>query len=266
MDSLTTLPRKVLFAFVLAFVTWMMPWSRGMASPASAATGAASAEDAQDHPPRCRLLDLYYFQSLPGVVSNCYARRKWEQGHYRAGLERFKRAASWGSKEAQYALGLIYYTGRHVPVNKPLGLAWLELAAERNDPQKSQVAKSAERLATADEMRQARQLLSHMRERYADEVAAKRAWKHYQHARIYVAMAKMNGVMPDCESLPAGGSPDQNAANFAAEISCWQRKANKRRLEGQRKSLVEQYFEGWAGTVDVGPLQMSPAPAATSGD
>lgn len=252
---------KISLGSFLILVTCMMPCTSVVAAPTSAATNAATTDDGDKQPPRCNVLDRYYFQSLPGVVAYCYARRNWAQGHYRAAMERFKRAASWGSKDAQYSLGLIHYTGRHVAINKPLGIAWLELAAERDDPDKVQVAKSAQKLASAKQKRQARQLLSRMRGRYADKVAAARAWKHYQHARRYQKMAKMNVVGPKCQSLRESNN------NFAAEIQCWQEQANKRRLEKKKNSLVEQYFQGWIGTVKVGPLQTKPAPAATtSGD
>lgn len=251
---------KVWFGALLMFAAWMMPYSRVLAGPTSAATGVATAGDRQEHPPQCNMLDRYYFRMLPGVVSNCYARRKWEQGHYEAGLERFKRAASWGSKDAQYALGLIYYTGRHVPTDKALGIAWLKLAAERNDPQKVMVAKSAERLASAEQKRQADRLLASMRKRYADKVAASRAWAHYQHALLSSRTESMRGVMPGCQSLSAGGNHIQNAVNYAAELKCWRQEANERRVEGERESLVDQYFSGWIGTVTVRPLQTVPAP------
>lgn len=230
-------------------------------APAISAPGSRQT-DAK--PPWCNTLDLRYFRYFPGLVAGCYAERKWMKGHYHSAISDFESAASWGSKPAQYSLGLIYYDGRHVKADKSLGIAWLELAAERHDPLYEMVARSAKKLATPQQRRGARELLSHMRLRYADAVAAKRAWTQYQHRRRYVAMQQMISVGHACQTLP---SPSANAmSNGAIQPQCFHREVGENQFKDRLSALASYVFEGWQGTARVGPLQEVPVPAASSGN
>lgn len=71
----------------------------------------------------------------PGVYFFRLAARAYEQKNYRHAIDMYKVAASWAYKPAEYNLGVMYYRGQGVPVDRPLGAAWMVLAAERNTPQ-----------------------------------------------------------------------------------------------------------------------------------
>ncbi|EIM03075.1 hypothetical protein RHOFW104T7_17030 [Rhodanobacter thiooxydans] len=71
----------------------------------------------------------------PGVYFFNIAARAYEQKNYRYAIDMYKVAASWAYKPAEYNLGVMYYRGQGVPVDRPLGAAWMVLAAERNTPQ-----------------------------------------------------------------------------------------------------------------------------------
>ncbi|RCS30556.1 sel1 repeat family protein [Rhodanobacter denitrificans] len=70
----------------------------------------------------------------PGVYFFGIAARAFEQKNYRHAIDMYKIAASWAYKPAEYNLGVMYYRGQGVPVDRPLGAAWMVLAAERNTP------------------------------------------------------------------------------------------------------------------------------------
>ena len=74
-------------------------------------------------------------QILPGDYYACEARYYFQNGHNQHGASELEEAAYWASKDAQFALGLMYFNGdmQGIPANRPLGLAWFALAAERND-------------------------------------------------------------------------------------------------------------------------------------
>ena len=74
-------------------------------------------------------------QILPGDYYACEARFYFQNGHNSRGAEELEEAAYWANKDAQFALGLMYFNGdiQGIPANRPLALAWFALAAERND-------------------------------------------------------------------------------------------------------------------------------------
>src|SRR5262249_15156737 len=67
----------------------------------------------------------YYF--LLGAHS--YRRRD-----YAHAVAMYQVAASWAFKPAEYNLGVMYARGQGVPVDLPRAMAWMALAAERNEP------------------------------------------------------------------------------------------------------------------------------------
>lgn len=68
---------------------------------------------------------------LPGIYYYCVGARDLARGKGARGMGKLKIAADWGSKPAQFTMGVGYYNGDVVPQNRPLGLAWLGLAACR---------------------------------------------------------------------------------------------------------------------------------------
>src|SRR6185312_159741 len=67
---------------------------------------------------------LYYFHK----GCDYYGR-----GDHEAAMHAWQVAAGWAMKDAQYDLGIAYFRGRGVAIDRPRGLAWLALAAERKD-------------------------------------------------------------------------------------------------------------------------------------
>lgn len=54
---------------------------------------------------------------------------------YANAIHLFKVAGSWGYKPAEYTLAVMYFRGAGVPADRPLGAAWMELAAASGIPQ-----------------------------------------------------------------------------------------------------------------------------------
>lgn len=117
---------------------------------------------------------------LPGNYYMCLAAADMADGKPTESAEMLKTAASWGSKRAQLGLGVLYFNGTDVPANRPLGLAWLTLAAERKGEPYTAIFASAQSKATPAERLQADALLTEMRPVYGDEVALARAKIRFQ--------------------------------------------------------------------------------------
>jgi TPR repeat protein len=121
---------------------------------------------------------------LPGDYYGCEARAALGHDNHKKMVDMLEESAYWANKDAQYVLGLTYFNGDmdDVPQNRPLGLAWLALAAERKKPQYQLAYAEARSKATPEEIRQAVVLWRQMRTKYGDSVAAPRAIRRFNHA------------------------------------------------------------------------------------
>lgn len=108
----------------------------------------------------------YYFHKGCG-----YAKR----GQGVSAMHAWEIAAGWAMKEAQYNLGIAYFRGDGVPADRPRGLAWLALAAGRQDAAFEASPAAAWNQATPAEHARANALWRDLRPQYADAVALPRA-------------------------------------------------------------------------------------------
>lgn len=271
------LQRRRLSIFAGCLLLAAVPARSLLAAPPVLPQATVFAPSHDGKPVQCN--DAYYGY-LPGLVDFCLGLHQWQRGRYENGIEFLKLAAGWGSKSAQFMLGMIHYNGRHVPVDRALGIAWLELANERhNDPRIGTVAKSAVKWATPAEQQRGQQLFQTMRAKYGDNVAAARAWTQYEHQVRYAAYLRGGGLAEmtsrNCMFLPAaqagaGGfevSQPAQAEGFAA-------RGKKPRIDASgvcvpfvvfdrgAQHLSKTYFHGWEGHVTVGDLQKEPATSA----
>ncbi|OOG56603.1 hypothetical protein [Rhodanobacter sp. C03] len=189
---------------------------------------------------------------LPADYFYCLATESYGEQHYAYAQKFFTEAASWSSKPAQYVLGIMALNGDHQPVNRPLALAWLTLAAERPQSDFKSAYQSAYASATAAERQAAESLLTSMRPTYADATAAVRAEKRY--AQGMAQLAHLNAGMSNycMEGLvtPADLTPDpMQCPPMQTVVNAIDKEA----------AIV---FEGWSGHVSVGALQPVHAPAS----
>ena len=117
---------------------------------------------------------------LPGDYYFCVGGHRQVDGYEQEAIGYFERAAEWGDKRAQYLLGLMHFQGDGSPVDRPLGLAWLALAAERDDSDIDDALAFARRHSSKAERQQAERLLAEMWPIYADEFTVKRAATRYE--------------------------------------------------------------------------------------
>lgn len=127
---------------------------------------------------------------LPGDHYFCEGSNAYAHGHYSKAISLYESAAAWGDKRAQFNLGLIHLRGDHTEVDKPLGLAWLALAAERpDDQQKRKVLVAFYTSATIQQRKRADTLWNEMKAKYADEIALARAVKRYDRESAHIRRA-----------------------------------------------------------------------------
>jgi hypothetical protein len=94
---------------------------------------------------------------------------------YGFAVNMYRVSASWAYKPAQYNLGVMYFNGEGVPADRALGMAWLALAAERDDKAYAAARDTAYAKMSSEEFERANALWREMRGTYGDERALKRA-------------------------------------------------------------------------------------------
>lgn len=103
------------------------------ARPAQAITSDATAVSVST--PVCSYgrVNVAALDGRPGMKFFLDGAEAFRRKDYRHAIYMYKVAASWADKSAEYDLGLVYFRGEEVPVDRPLGAAWMVLAAERGN-------------------------------------------------------------------------------------------------------------------------------------
>lgn len=205
--------------------------------------GVACADDTTPKPADPETQKIYYCPEgleslLPGDYYSCRALYHLQREHYSSAVESLREAAHWANKNAQYMLGLMYFQGDtgDIAMNRPLGLAWLALAAERRDPTMSEDYAKAKARSTPAELRQASALYAKMKLEYGDKIAGTRAMRRYNHNIQPLDEAAQNGG----EAFINGYTPlPQSAPNLVNTL----------------RKQAEKDFEGLQGTVTVGAVE-----------
>lgn len=99
----------------------------------------------------------------------------FRKGDFRHAVYMYKVAASWADKAAEYDLGLMYFRGEGVAVDRPLGAAWMVLAAERGKPLYVHARDLMITSLTDAQFERMNELWSGLSETYGDKVALHRA-------------------------------------------------------------------------------------------
>ncbi|SEP08720.1 hypothetical protein SAMN02800692_3571 [Luteibacter sp. UNC138MFCol5.1] len=190
---------------------------------------------------------------LPGEYYFCAAVRDFGKGHNNLAAERLRDAAYWASKPAQYILGLMYYNGDEGRVNRPLGIAWLAIAAERHDPTYEAAFARAYLESTAEERAQANVYWKDLRENYADTSAGVRAHRRYQSEMRMIEAASFFGGSVFIAGLTPPGDPtgqfgDGTDTSRIGGVSGYS-------VGKMIKNDADEYFRGMVGTVTVGEVQ-----------
>jgi hypothetical protein len=193
---------------------------------------------------------------LPADYFYCVASQNYGQHRYRYAQKFFEQAAAWGSKPAQYVLGVMALNGDQQPVDRPLALAWLSLAAERQRADYQQAYQQLYAQTSAGDHQAADALLRSMRPTYGDATAAVRAESRYHDGMKLLARLGNNSTyclegMFDNSAL-TGGAPGGEPLTITT-AQCPSVQAVATMVDKQAASV----FDGWQGHVTVGALQVA---------
>ena len=81
----------------------------------------------------CCLCFLTACTTSPGMVSELqYGKMTFERGDYKNAFHQLLPIAINGNKEAQYAVGYMYYNGLGVAEDQETGMAWMKKSADQH--------------------------------------------------------------------------------------------------------------------------------------
>ncbi|WEN15901.1 hypothetical protein PY254_04305 [Rhodanobacter sp. AS-Z3] len=227
--------------FLMAAATLMpliTPMAYAAQYPAAGTPQAAAAKE-----PRVNCLEGWE-RLLPGDYYGCRALYHLQRHHPERALGMLKEAAYWANKDAQHVLGLAYVNGNieGIPANRPLGIAWLALAAERKHAEYVHDYTLAVRQSSPGDVSSASTLYVELKKVYGDRVAGERATRRFvREVKSLDDAANEGGNMVHISGL----TPYPEAALILSQ-----------KIHEQAK----KDFDGLQGTVSVGVLEQVAAP------
>ena len=175
---------------------------------------------------------------LPGLYYFHKGCEYYRRGDTVAAMHAWEVAAGWAMKDAQYNLGIAYFRGRGVEVERARGLAWLALAAERKDETFETSLAAAWDEATPEERDRANAIWRELREHFADTSALPRAQNRYRQEIDQITGSRV-------------GSP--------GHAKVWTRSTGSVDAEafktGMQQLADRNFGKLPTGTVDIGPLE-----------
>ena len=195
----------------------------------------------------------YYF--LAGAA----AFRKHDYGF---AIQMYQVSASWAYKPAEYNIGVMYARGQGVPVDLPRAMAWMALAAERNEPRYVEARETVYAELSKEQFGRANVIWRELKRTYGDDVALRRAKARWAQVRASATGSHV-GFVGHLDVGTAGGN--------SADPSNPSRGSEKKNQEYQHKwggashavSSSAEVFEGGQevdGTIAYRQLQQSDNP------
>lgn len=165
----------------------------------------------------------------PGVKFFTLGVQAFRKGDYRHAIDMYRVAASWAYKPAEYNLGVMYFKGQGIPVDRPRGAAWMVLAAERNDPQYVKARDLMVTVLSKPEFAKTDELWSELKQTYADKVALRRAKAQWAWVKTHQTGTRVGGGVGNIRvgvmdtghtpvSLNAGGRPIKTTTTAAGML------------------------------------------------
>jgi TPR repeat protein len=141
----------------------------------------------------------------PGEVFFLRAAEAVRKHDYTFAIQMYEVSASWAYKPAEYNLGVMYAHGQGVPVDLPRAMAWMALAAERNDKHYVDAREAVYAAMTKEQFDQANVIWRELKKTYGDQVALKRAKARWAEVKSHMTGSRVGSV-----GNLSVGAPEQN--------------------------------------------------------
>jgi hypothetical protein len=134
-----------------------------------------------------------------------------KKGDYAHAMAMYKVAASWAYKPAEYNLGVMYLSGQGTAVDLPTAMAWMALAAERNDAEYVRAKKLVYAHLTPEQFARANEIWRGLLPTYGDETALPHAKARWREAKVNATGSRVGSSAAHVEVGGADGSPNHMA-------------------------------------------------------
>ena len=151
----------------------------------------------------------------PGVKFFTLGVQAFRKGDYRHAIDMYKVAASWAYKSAEYNLGVMYFKGEGVPVDRARGAAWMVLAAERGTPAYVHARDLMVTVLSKAEFARTDAIWNELKGTFGDAVALRRAKAQWAWVKAHQTGTRVGGTVGELRVgvLDTGrhGPPPPNA-------------------------------------------------------
>lgn len=132
---------------------------------------------------------------------------------YAFAIQMYQIAASWAYKPAEYNLGVMYARGQGIPLDLPRGMAWMALAAERNEQRYVDAREAIYAEVSPQQFEQANAIWRDLKKTYGDAVALRRAKARWAEVRARVTGSRVGSVGNLQVSAAGAGAENVNDPN-----------------------------------------------------
>lgn len=151
----------------------------------------------------------------PGQYYYILGAQAFKNRDYTHAVYMYQVAASWAYKPAEFNLGVMYARGQGIPVDLPRAMAWMTLAAERNDPSYVRARELVRSNLHPAQLAEAKTILQQLTPRYGDKVALRRAKGRWAQVRASMTGSRVGSVAGNMVS----GTPEPRPATADPHFS-----------------------------------------------
>ncbi|HET7062812.1 MAG TPA: sel1 repeat family protein [Rudaea sp.] len=130
----------------------------------------------------------------PGEYYFLLAVHAFRKNDFTFAIQMYEVAAAWAFKPAEYNLAIMYARGQGIPADLPRGMAWMALAAERNEKRYVDAREVIYGELTKEQFEQANGIWRELKKTYGDEVALRRAKARWAQVRASMTGSRVGSV------------------------------------------------------------------------
>jgi hypothetical protein len=148
----------------------------------------------------------------PGTYYFLLGANAFQKKDYAFAIQMYQVSASWAYKPAEYNLGVMYARGQGVPMDVPRAMAWIALAAERNEPRYVDAREAIYATMSKEQFEQANVIWRELKPTYADEVALRRARTRWAEVRANMTGSRVGSLASNLQIGMRGPSSENPSA------------------------------------------------------
>ena len=130
----------------------------------------------------------------PGEYYFRLAAHAFRTKNYTFAIQMYQVSASWAYKPAEFNLAVMYARGEGVPTDLPRAMAWIALAAERNEKHYVDAREAVYAEMSKEQFDQANAIWRELKKTYGDEVALRRAKARWAEVRANMTGSRVGSA------------------------------------------------------------------------